>query len=160
MVQRVRPTVIIQRYARRLLAILLRNWLRRVRNIQGGPDSLREQRRQIRRHQQERRQQSVDFWTQRANRVEATGLTDAAMRRYHEMATPFPGNGALRWHTQMRNRGDARPSNPSYSLVHRVNASDRHLPPSQQAPFFLMVRSDAVDAYTQDDLGPGHARLP
>ena len=146
MVQRVRPTVIIQRYARRLLAILLRNWLRRVRNIQGGPDSLREQRRQIRRHQQERRQQWVDFWTQRANRVEATGLTDAAIRRYHEMATPLPGNGALRWHTRMRNRGDARPSNPSYSLVHR---HDTYGSESQQ-----MVRSDAVDAYTQDDVGP------
>ena len=146
MVQRVRPAVIIQRYARRLLAILLRNWLRRVRNIQGGPDSLREQRRQIRRHQQERRQQSVDFWTQRANRVEATGLTDAAMRRYHGNGAPFPGNGALRWFTRMRNRGDARPSNPSYSLVHR---HDTYGSESQQ-----MVRSDAVDAYTQDDVGP------
>ena len=146
MVQRVRPTVIIQRYARRLLAILFSRRLRRVRVTQGGPDSLREQRRQIRRHQQERRQQSVDFWTQRANRVEATGLTDAAMRRYHENGMPFPGNGALRWHTRMRNRGDARPSNPSYSLVHR---HDTYGSESQQ-----MVRSDAVDAYTQDDVGP------
>ena len=153
MVQRVRPTVIIQRYARRLLAILLRNWLRRVRNIQGGPDSLREQRRQIRRHQQLRRQQSARLFTQWANRVEAFG-TDAERRRYYENGMPFPGNGELRWFTRMRNRGDARPSNPSYSLVHRVNASDRHLPPSQQALNIQMVRSDAVDAYTQDDVGP------
>ena len=145
MVQRVRPTVIIQRYARRLLAILERNRLHfarvlaRIRNLQGGPGSLREQRRQ-------RRQQSVAFFTQWANRVEATGLTDAAIRRYYESAMPLPGDGALRWFTLMRNQGNARPSNPSYSLVHR---HDTYGSESQQ-----MVRSDAVDAYTQDDVGP------
>ena len=152
MVQRVRPTVIIQRYARRLLAILERNRLHfarvlaRMQHFQGGPDSLREQRRQIRRHQEQRRRTEVDFWTQRANRIEATGLTDAAMRRYYERGMPLPGNGALRWFTQMRNQGNARPSNPSYSLVHR---HDTYGSESQQ-----MVRSDAVDAYTQDDVGP------
>ena len=138
MVQRVRPTVIIQRYARRLLAILLRNWLRRVRNIQGGPTSLRAQRR-------ERRRQWADFWTQRANRIEAV-MTDADLRRYYENSMPLPGNGALRWFTRMRSQGNARPSNPSYSLVHR---HDTYGSESQQ-----MVRSDAVDAYTQDDVGP------
>ena len=167
MVQRVRPTVIIQRYARRLLAILERNRLHfarvlaRIRNLQGGPGSLREQRRQ-------RRQQSVAFFTQWANRVEATGLTDAAMRRYYESAMPLPGNGALRWHTRMRNTGNARPSNPSYSLVHRAQLQrpfrfaqlpslpdgSTPLDPSLWNVDHSMVRSDAVDAYTQDDVGP------
>ena len=108
-------------------------------NVYDGPGSLREQRRQ-------RRQRSATYWTQQADRVEATGMTEALFRAYYDNGMPLPGSVALRWFTLMRSQGNARPSNPSYSLVHR---HDTYGSESQQ-----MVRSDAVDAYTQDDVGP------
>ena len=138
--------VIIQQFARRLLAILERHRLHfgrvqaRIQHFRGGPGSVRERRRR-------RREQSVDLFSRWATLAERQrGYTEADSRRYYETGMDFPGNGALRWHTRMRNRGDARPSNPSYSLVHR---HDTYGSESQQ-----MVRSDAVDAYTQDDVGP------
>jgi len=73
-------------------------------------------------------------------------MTEALFRAYYDNGMPLPGSVALRWFTLMRNQGNARPSNPSYSLVHR---HDTYGSESQQ-----MVRSDAVDAYTQDDVGP------
>ena len=150
--------VIIQQFARRLLAILERHRLHfgrvqaRIQHFRGGPGSVRERRRR-------RREQSVDLFSRWATLAERQrGYTEADSRRYYETGMDFPGNGALRWHTQMEPglwssrrlprehgiRGHDVGSPPNFFVVERIKGSfcsgrQLHHSPLLQSVVYIQV---------------------
>ena len=151
MVQRVRPTVIIQRYARRLLAILERNRLHfarvlaRIRNLQGGPGSLREQRRQ-------RRQQHANYWAIQANRIEASGLNQAELAQAGSLRRR-PLSDSLIWLTNMHNAGHGPSREGEWNLVQfRPSGPGTGLPRTG----YLRASVDPEAGYEEDQVHFGN----